>query len=590
MLVVVGAGLAAAYAAGLRSGAGAVTGAAPSRLAILSPLIGGTGVATQFRQLALTPDGEAVVFVAITPDNRNALAYQRLDAPRSTFIEGGQGLLSPQISPDGASVIGWGAGLFSGEQERAIRVPIGGGTRVPLAPTVRTRHGHWAADGSYWFSHSENGGATRLAADGSVVPALGGRTDGLQVQQVLGDGRTAIAVRSPFGTASGPGVLLDLESGRERPLIDLATVEVRVTAGHLLHVRPDGTMWAAPFDERAQRVTGGAVQIADGVSVTGTQVAQWAVSPAGTVAYIPEEPRSLVLVGRDGAARPAVALQRNFHSPRFSPDGRQLAVDFTSADGRDVWILSLGQRTLSRATFTRDGHDATWMPDGRALTFTSFYGGNVGVLRVRPGSAAPAESLFASPKLAYTGEWLPDASGLVTVAADLQPGSGPDLAIIGGGGRGGLRPLVLNQFDTQYPAVSPDGRWVAFVSNQSGAQQVFVRPLADGGDETQVSPDGGTEPVWSHDGRELFYFGATHAGTELIAATVRTSSGFEVVSRRELFDASDIVGSNPHANYDVSPDGRTFAMVRRSPANRIVVLQNLPALVRRLRDADQPAP
>ncbi len=580
----VAAGLAGAYAAGRRGGA-TLAEAPPSRLAFLSPLIGGTGVATQFRQLALTPDGDAVIFVAANAENVNVLAYQRLDASQPILIEGALGLLTPHVSPDGRSVIGWAAGLSSGEQERAFRVPISGGTPVLLPPAVRARYAHWVKDGTYWFTPTDNGGVARLTTDGTVIPALQGRTDGLQLQQVLSDGRTAIVVRSPIGTASGPAILLDLESGKERPLIDVAAVEVRATAGYLLHVRPDGTMWAAPFDNASGRITGREVQIANGVSVTGTQVAQWAVAPTGTVAYIPEEPRTLVLVGRDGAMRPAVPLQRNYHSPRFSPDGRQLAVDFTSTDGRDVWILSLAQRTLSRATFTRDGHDATWMPDGRAMTFTSFYdGGNLGLMRVRPGSSAPAERLIASAKLAYTGVWLPDASALVTVAAELELKSGTDLAMVDSGGRGPIRPLITNQFDTQFPAVSPDGRWLAYVSNQSGAQRVFVRQLSGEADEIQVSLDGGTEPVWNRNGRELFYLGVTRGGVELIAAEVRTSPAFEVTSRRSLFDASEIVGSNPHANYDVAPDGQSFAMVRRSPANRIVVLQNLPALVRRLSD------
>ena len=582
------AALGGAYLLGREARPAAVVAPA-SRLALVSPDLGGSGVASQYRQIALTPDGDAIVFVAITRENQNQLAYQRLDAAGYSLIEGSVGLLSPQISPDGKSLIAYGAGRFSGEQERAMRLPLAGGTPTVLEQGVQSVQAHWAEDGTYWFSQSPNGGVTRLDADGKVVPMLGGRTDGMQLQQVLPDGRTGLVVRATIGTTSGPVQLIDLESGETRTLVEVPTVEARTAAGFLLQLRPDGTMWAAPFDAREQQLTGGQVQIADNVSLTGGGNAQWSVSRSGTVAYMPEEPRSLVLAGRDGAMRPAIELQRNFHAPRFSPEGRSLAVDFTSSDGRDVWILSLAQRTLSRATFTRDGHDATWSPDGRGIVFTSFgKAGTAGLHHIRPGSGTVSESLFASPKLAYTGIWAPGGESLVSVATDLGPGTGADLVTVGAGGKGPISPLLVDRFDTQYPALSPDGRWLAFVSNQSGIQQVYVRPFAGEGDQVQVSQDGGNEPVWDPGGRELFYFAQTASGTQMMSAAVQAAPAFEVTSRRMLFDVSEIVGANPHASYDISPDGRTFAMVRRSPASRIVILQNLPELVRRLREADQP--
>ena len=584
------AALAASFVLGRRgTGTGTTVAAPPSRLAIVSSAMGGSGVASQYRQLALTPDGDAVVFVAATAQNQNSLAYQRLDAETHTLIEGGLGLLSPVISADGRFVTGYGAGLFSGEQERTMRLPIGGGTRTLLPNGVQSVNAYWADDGTYWYSPSINGGISRLGADDTPVAMLGGKTGGLQLNQVLPGGRTALVTRTPIGTSSGPALLIDLESGAERPLIEVATVEARIEAGHLLHVRPDGTMWAAPFDLKTERVTGSAVQIADNVALTGTGLAQWAVARSGTVAYMPEEPRSLVLVSRDGAMRPAVSQLRNYHSPRFSPSGREIAVDFNTADGRDVWILSLAQRTLTRATFTRDGHDAVWSADGRDFLFSSFHGAATLVIhRSRLGSGTAADSLLASPKLAYTGVFTEGDASLITVATDLAPGSGVDLATVDSGGRGPIRPLLTDQFDTQYPALSPDKRRLAFVSNQSGIQQVYVRPVSGEGRQVQVSQDGGSEPVWSPDGREIFYLASSPSGVQLMSAAVGAEGEFEVISRRVLFDASEIVGANPHPSYDISPDGQSFVMVRRSPASRIVVLQNLPELVRRLREADRP--
>lgn len=360
--------------------------------------------------------------------------------------------------------------------------------------------------------------------------------------------------------------------------------------GELLSVLPDGFITATAFDPRTHRLTGAAVQVAGGVSLTGTGVAHFAVADNGTIAYIPESPRTLVFLDRSGAARPALEDHRPFHDPRFSPDGTRLSFDLTGGDGRDVWTLDLAQHTLSRATFDHDGHDASWTPDGRFLTYISFKSGVLGIRRTRPGSTAPAESLIASSHLTFSGAWTKDGSALITTGNDLNGQSSGDIALVENGGRGPIRPLVASPFQESYSALSPDDRWVAYVSDQSGRQEVYVQPLKGEGDPVQVSQEGGTEPVWGPDGREIFYRHAREGGTELVDATVRFAPGFSVIGRRALFPLTDMVGAAPHANYDISPDGRTFAMIRRSPATRIVVIQNLTALLRRLRSASGTVP
>jgi serine/threonine-protein kinase len=379
-------------------------------------------------------------------------------------------------------------------------------------------------------------------------------------------------------------LIVDLTSGEATPLVGGNVVEVRYSAGHLVYVQPDGTMHAVPFDLSTRQVTGRPVRIAEGLTLTSTGVAQFAVSNNGTVVYVPEEPRSLVLVGRDGRSRPATTERRNFHAPMFSPNGQRVATDFTSTEGRDVWVLDLRGNVMSRATFDRDGHDATWTPDGTALTYLSGSGGSQAVYRTRAGDAG-SQRLLTAPQVVYSGLWLPDGKSLLTVTTQTNsPETGLyDISSVRPGGEPpSVEPLVASRFTEDRLAVSRDGRWLAFTSNQSGRDEVYVRPIAGTGDQVQVSVDGGIEPVFGPDGRELFYRGSGQGASMLMRAAFTTDPAFSVTSREALFSVAEMSTSSPHRNYDISPDGQSFVMVQFNAGTRIMVIQSLPALVRKL--------
>jgi serine/threonine-protein kinase len=556
----------------------------PSRLSIIAPALGTSGLA-RFRQIAITAAGDAIVYAGATSSAPNTLFLQRLDAPDPVEIPGASGLGGVAITADGRTVIG-------NTLNSATRIPIEGGAprTIPLPPNNLS--GNWGPDGSYWFTEGNANGITRMTPGDSLIPLALPREKlrGLRIQQVLEDGRTALVTNAPSGTSSGPALLLDLKTGATTTLVDRAVVEIRIVAGTLITVLPDGSITAAPFDTRSRRLLGPAVQIASGVALTGTGLAQFAVAANGTLVYIPESPRSLVLVDRAGKAQAVLAEQPGVHAPHFAPDGRRISFDVTSAEGRDVWVYSLDQHGLSRATYARDGHDATWTPDGQFLTFASLKSGVLGIYRTRPGSTQPAESLLASDHLTYTGTWLKDGSGLVTDGNDMQGASSADIVRVTQGGRGPIETLVASTYQEAYAAPSPDGKWVAFASDQSGRQEIYIQPIDGKGDQIQISQDGATEPVWGPDGREIFYRANKAGQTVLGVATIRTSPSLALVSQQTLFSLQDMVGTAPHANFDISPDGRTFAMVRRSPGSRIVIIQNLPGLLRHLRNSSGSAP
>jgi len=546
----------------------------PSRLAVLAPTLGGSATALQ-RQIALTPDGSTLLYTAITPDGGNRTMQLPLDASEPTLLPGVVDFVADYVvSPDGSEFVGSVL-----ERRESYRYSMTGGSSKPLPANVGVpMFAAWARDGTIWISDNDiDGGIARLDNSGALTRPLGAATHNVLIMQVLPDDRTALAIRMSQGTASGPALLLDLRTGATTMLLDLALVAIYYTTGHLVYCLPDGTVEAMPFDDAAGRIEGGAVQIARGVSMSGAARCQLAVAENGTVAYVPEEPRSLVLVDRSGSSRTATDERRNFHDPRFSPDGRRIATDFNTPDGRDVWVLELDGGVMTRSTFDRDGHDPTWTPDGRSITYTSLRSGEFGLYRARLGGAEPAESLIVTPELAFTGVWLGDGDTLVTVTS---PSSTAflDIVLLGNGGRGPIEPLVATRFDESYPALSRDGRWLAYVSTQTGRAEVYVRAMSGDGDQVRVSPEGGSEPVFGPEGRELFY----RTASELFVAELTHEPELAVVSRRVLFDVSDVATGFPHVNYDISPDGRTFVMVRLNPSSRIMVIQNLPALVRKL--------
>jgi tRNA A-37 threonylcarbamoyl transferase component Bud32 len=553
------------------------TGAEPraSRLLLNNATLAGSGQIALQRLIAITPDGSTVLYVARGADGFGQMVKQALADSAPAVIPGvRRWIATPMVSADGKSFVG-----MAGGERLAYRYPIEGGPGEPLTLVGGyTDFSYWDDTGTLWYSPSNGGGIMRQPRGDSAQFVA--HSEALRLEQVLPD-RHHILVMRQATTQTGLAAIFDAVTGEIAPLLPAALQEIRYAAGYLIYVLPNGVLQAVPFDIDARRVTGAAVTLASKVSVTGAGVAQMAVAHDGTIAFIVEELPELVLVGRDGSARPALDAHHNYHAPRFSPDGRHLAFDFNTESGRDVWVISRDNGTLSRATFDGNGHDVTWTPDARKISYISARNGTEQIfLKSWNGSEAP-EALFASANVGYTGLWLPDQSALVSVVNDLRPHSGADIVLLGNGGRGPAQPLVASDFTESYPALSADGKWLAYVSDQSGHLEVYVRAMDAAGGETQISASGGTEPAWSADGRSIFYRTIGDADPKLVEATVRGGKPMVVTARRTLFSVVDMIPSQPHVGYDISPDGSVFAMVRRTPAQHIMVLQNIRDLMRR---------
>jgi serine/threonine-protein kinase len=548
----------------------------PSRLAILPPEHGAlvsTGLA---RILDISRDGRFVVFAA-SAQTEDVVVVRRLDEPEGTALPNSAGIRNLSISPDGRF-------LYSPRSTSGLqRAPIAGGAWSPVPGIQPTAFLSWASDGTAWWTPMLAGGMFRTSPNtGTSDRAFAADTGtfGPVIQQVLPGDRKALVVLSA-NSNSGPAGVRDLQTGAVTQLFDFPVVELRYAAGVLVYARPDNSLSAVPFDVTRGTVSGDPVLLADDVALTGAGVAQFAMSDNGTVVYLPSFGRELVLLDRSGARRLLSEQRLNYHSPRFSPDGRLIALDNTGTDGRDVWVFDREQQQLTRSSFDRDGHDPEWSHDGKHILYLSQRSGALGIFRVRPGGGGKSDSLFVNPFNGYSGIPIGRGDTLITTGTDLNGTSGPDVALIHLGPPARIEPLFATPFNEGWPAPSPDGKWLAYTSDETGRQEVYIHPLSREGLKVQVSVDGGSEPVWAPDGRELFYRRPSGGAAFLTAATMQLGDEARVRGRTTLFDVSEYEPAQPHANYDVTPDGKSFVMLRRSPSSHLVVIQQVQELVRR---------
>ncbi len=359
----------------------------------------------------------------------------------------------------------------------------------------------------------------------------------------------------------GTGVL-DLGTGEVRFLFN-GTQARYVPTGHLLFHAGEERIRAVPFDIDRLEVNGAEVPVLEGVfRGPGGSAAAFAVSETGTLAYVAGGfERSLWLVARDGSEERIPVEARGYRWPRVSPDGNRVAV-IVDPRPSDVWMVDL-QRG-SAEPLTTDGHHPSlaWAPDGERLGFS--FGGDLHWIRWREGGGPQLAS--ARPLPQYQPSWSIDDHIMVN---EIHPENGSDLAVINLVD-GSSAPFLATPASESAPNFSPDGRWVAYYSNVSGAREVYVRPFPGPGPRHSVSIGGGVEGKWSKDGREIFY----RSGTRILAVEVSTSPTFSSGPPRELFDASGYDFSQ-FINWDVGPDGR-FVMVKSDPSRlrQVQIVQN----------------
>jgi Tol biopolymer transport system component len=386
---------------------------------------------------------------------------------------------------------------------------------------------------------------------------------------VLADGSTVLY--TSWGSGGLPTARIGVASLRtgECTILDVAgTYPLGIVEGHLLYARADGALMAAPFDVRRLRITGEAFSVVDGVAIGALGAAKAALAESGVLVYLTASATSrLVLVGTNGAARPLVSEPRAYDSPRLSPDGRSIAVA-VMAHPPDVWVYDIPAGTLARLTSEAANMRPEWTPDGKRIVFVSTRSGERGIWWRDADGSGPPQKVFESRDDADEVLVAPD--GRVLVYRLNQSGGSYGVWFDSLGDFSAPKPFVSTiSYRELMPSVSPDGRWLAHVSYETGAAEVYVRAFPGPGPRYLVSAGGGSEPRWAPDGRRLFY----RSGRAMIAAHVSTVPRFTVTGRDVLFEGNYIT-SAAHRSYDVTSDGRSFLMMQPDAEEEVIMVLN----------------
>ena len=517
--------------------------------------------------LAISPDGTHLAYVA-RQGGMQQLYLRAMDSLEAKAIPGTEGAVNPFFSPDGQ----W-LGFFA--NRKLMKVSLNGGAAIPLANAAFDGGADWGSQGTIAFSPSFSSTIQQVsAAGGAVQPmALLAKGDGsLRWPEVLPGGKALLFTTGVAGAIFTNTVVAvqSIATGERQNLIQGGVYSRYTATGHLVYAR-GGTLMAVPFDLRRLTVTGTAVPVADGVMQSPTNgSAQYGISATGSLVYVPGGVQAtqlrLVWVSRNGREQALAAPANNYLNPRVSPDGRRVAVGVTGQEG-NIWQYDNSRETLTRLTFggTVNGYP-TWTPDGKRIAFTSNKEGQLNIFWQLADGSGGLERLTTSDDSQTPNSWSPD--GKLLAFNVINPTTGIDIWVFRMSDRK-AQPFLETPSNESAPQFSPDGRWLAYVSDESYRYEIYVQPYPGPGGKWQISTEGGTEPVWNHNGRELFY----RSGDKMMAVDIATQPSFSVGKPRMLFEGQYQPTPVTFPNYDVSPDGQRFLMLKPSEQDQAAQTQ-----------------
>jgi Tol biopolymer transport system component len=531
--------------------------------------------------LDISPDGSLLVYAAIDPgDDAYGLWIRRWNSLNAVPIEGTAGAIFPTISPDGQEV------LFASGGVRVVSIHGGEPRTLAQGSLAGTA---WSEDGTWVYFADMFAGLKRVPAAGgpveivTAVDTAAGEVGHLDPRILPDDKGLLFAVSS---AGAGQVAVVDLETGAVKRLVSGTSPRYSPT-GHLLFLDENGTMLAAPFDAEELELTGAAVPLIQGLAMANPPRGFHAISKTGTLVYLAgglSDNLTPVWAARDGTAEeidPGWKTTGRVAGVALSPNADRLAISTQDPAGAyDLWVKGLDEGPLSRLTSEGSRNFwASWSPDGRSLTFVSDRTGQYDLWTKRADGSGSAEVLVDREAAVWEGFFSDDGRWLVFRESWENSGI---FAIRPGVDSVPVPIVARSGFNPRFAALSPDSRWLAYVSDESGQQEVYVRPFPDAeSGRWMVSRNGGAEPVWAHSGRELFY---RNGENELVAVQVTADSLFASDSEEVLFSASDYFARDGYPAYDVSPDDERFVMFRASGAGpwELILVQNFFEELKRL--------
>ncbi len=507
--------------------------------------------------IAVTPDAKAIAYTA-RRDGKVQLFVRRLDDDTATVIPGSEGAHNPFFSPDGQ----WVA-FFAGEKLK--KAFVGGGEPLDLMAAAQDRGGAWLEDGSIVVAPGTASPLLRISSSGGPAGPIT-ELDAARNERThrwpcpLPGGEWILFV---VGTVDRPAdydravvSVFSLKTKERRDVYTGASMAKYSPSGHLILALRE-TLYAAPFELGSLEVTGTARPVVSGVAGSAASGnVQFDLARDGTLTYLPNVPdfniTELVWIDRSGAATPIPAPPQPYRIPRLSNDGKQVIVCIgDQLLLSDIWSFDLQHGKLNRLTFDQHSSMPVWAPDGTEFAYWCLADGNRLQVKALDQGATPrvlgSDARVARQPSGFTADGK-------AVLFDRYGDTKSDIMVVPVDGSAPPRAIAEDPFTQWGPVMSPDGRWVAFVSNESGRDEVYVRSWSQPTAKWQVSNVGGLAPQWARDGRELYYL----RGTMLVAVPVDIKAGsFSIGTARELFTMPTSQGIPKEAvNYDVSADGR----------------------------------
>jgi len=545
------------------------TGGPPMRLSVEVPP-GESLWTVQGAAAVISPDGTRLAFVTTDGQGQQKLYVRSLDQLQANALSGTEGAANPFFSPDGE----WIA-FFSGNELK--KVSVSGGATVTLCDAPNGRGGSWSEDGTIIFAPTQRSGLSRVSSAGGTPEAFTtvdrerGETSHRWPQVLPGGKAVLFTVR----TSPLEDRYLDvysLDTGGRKTVQQGGMYGRYLPTGHLVYMS-EGTLFAAPFDLGRLEVTGPSAPIVEDVQATpGYESAQVDFSQTGTLVYLTGEEAvnavSIFWMDQEGKMDPLLSTPRDYLRPRFSPDGKRLAVDFSDGTNLDIWVYDLERETLSRLTFDEGGdRNPVWTPDGRYVTFSSNRQGGVGdIYWKRADGTGEAERLTESSNYQVPSSWSPDGKLLVFWEENLDTQSDLWMLPMEEDEHGALKPGKPKQFLRTSARedggnISPDGHWLAYGSNESGRYEVYVRPFPGPGGKWQISADGGDFATWSPNGRELFYRTLGVLNRIMVVSYSVEGDSFRAGKPR-LWSEGQFTVRGGIWNFSLHPDGKRFAVLK----------------------------